>query len=430
MIFDIIMTTSVILLIAAAVARLVAVSGVFSSDSKVLKYLGSAELGEGFEPKRKKILWVFANALIFRLVLFLVGAVVLYTICGETEMSFQKLISSYNHWDSGHYLDIAQNGYKGKLENGRYVMLVFYPLYPMLVKLTSFLTGNFEIAGILVSWLSYAGACSALYALLSIDYDEETTENSIIYLSIFPFAFFFGAIMTESIFLLTVVLAMYFIRKHRWIEAGLWGCLASLSRVTGVMLVFAYFAEWIQSGTVGQMLRERDFKKLGRYILTAGLPVLLVPVGTLIYMWINYAVAGDALAFLEYEKTVWFQSMQFFGKSFTLMREYAGMMNRLPEPFTVWIAQIAAIILCLAVSFYGIKRHRMMYYGFLVPYLITNISASWPISGGRYMSCAFPIFIFLADFATRHKRAKPWIMVTFSMLFIVYLAAYFNNDIC
>ena len=50
-------------------------------------------------------------------------------------------------WDSFWYLDIARNGYsfKGreKLSN-----IVFFPLYPSLIRLTSFLTaGNFILAG-------------------------------------------------------------------------------------------------------------------------------------------------------------------------------------------------------------------------------------------------------------------------------------------
>ena len=236
--------------------------------------------------------------------------------------------------------------------------------------------------------------------------------------------------MTESIFLLTVVLSMYFIRRHRWILAGIFGFLASLSRVTGVMLVFAYFAEWMQSAGVITMLRGGNYKRLFRHAFANGLPVLIIPLGTVVYLMINYAVAGNAFAFLEYEKAVWFQQMQFFGKTFALIRGYAVMTDRLPEMFTIWLPQIAVIILCLIFSFYGITRHRVMYYGFLVPYFLTNISASWPISGCRYMSCAFPLFVFLADFSTRHKRARIWILVSFSVLFGIYFAAWFKNLIC
>ena len=430
MIFDILMSVGVICLIAVFAIRLIAVSG-SGNRWKLLNYFSKDNsLGGGYKATWKKLLYVFVCALIFRLVAFLCGALIIYMLNGEKELSLSTVISKYYRWDAYHYLTIAEKGYAGRIEDGQYILLVFFPLFPMLVRLFSVFIQNQTAAGLAVSWLSYAGACTVLTALLSIDYDEETADNSIIYLSVFPFAYFFGACMTESTFLLTVALSMYFIRRHRWFLAGVFGFLASLSRVTGVMLVFAYFAEWMQSGGVIGMLRGGEYKRFLKYVFKNGLPVLIIPLGMVVYLLMNYAVAGDAFAFLEYEKSVWHQEMKFFGKTFALIRSYAVMTERMPEMFTIWLPQIAAIILCLAASFYGITKHRAMYYGFLVPYFLTNISAAWPISGCRYMSCAFPLFIFLADFSSRHKRARAWILVSFSILFGIYFAAWFKNLIC
>ena len=54
--------------------------------------------------------------------------------------------------------------------------------------------------------------------------------------AIFPFSFFFGAVYTESTFLLFAVLAFYGFRTRRWAVGGLFGALAGATRVTGILM--------------------------------------------------------------------------------------------------------------------------------------------------------------------------------------------------
>ena len=418
MIFDVVMTAAVLCLAAAVILRLIAVSS------------GKGEPAAARAEYLRKPGKVFLYALLFRIAVFIIGAAILYMLCGEKDFSAAKIISAYHKWDADHYINIAKNGYASKIENGRYVLLVFYPLYPLLTRIFAVFVRSYEAAGLLVSWLSYAAACSVIYSLLSIDYSERTAENTLIYLSVFPFAFFFGACMSESTFLLTAALTLYFIRRHKWLFAGLFGMLCALSRVTGVMLVFAYFAEWMQQGKIVSLIGGKKYKEIGVQIVKNGLYVLIIPAGFGIYLLINYLVAGDMFAFLEYEQAVWYQHMQFFAKTFATMREYAFAAGKTADALAMWIPQIGAIILCIVFSFLGLKRHRMMYYGFMLPYLLTNISTSWPISGCRYISCALPMFLFMGEFSNRHEKSRTWIIVIFSLLFGIYFAAYFKNMIC
>lgn len=207
----------------------------------------------------------------------------------------------------------------------------------------------------------------------------------------------------------------------------MFGFCAALTRITGVMLVFAYFAEWMEYGQVVGRLMKKDWKGVFKYILTDGLYVILIPLGVAVYMMINYIVAGDPLIFLEYQKSNWYQETQFFGKTFKMMTDYAA--NGAKIAYSSFIPQMLIIPLTIACGFYGLGRHRMMYYGMLLPFFITNISASWPISGGRYATCIFPLFLILAEFAEEHKKIKDWIAVIFAVLFGMFLTLYFKGSV-
>ena len=53
--------------------------------------------------------------------------------------------------------------------------------------------------------------------------------------------------MTESLFLLTTVSALYHIRRHRWLAAGAWGFLAALTRMQGVLVILAGVVELVET---------------------------------------------------------------------------------------------------------------------------------------------------------------------------------------
>lgn len=111
----------------------------------------------------------------------------------------------WGSFDGVHYLMLAKNGYDG------FGTQVFFPLYPMLMNLFSnFL--NPLVAGLLISNLSILLAAIVLYSL---------TKNkwAVAFLFAFPTSFFFGAIYTESFFLLLVLLT-YSYSKFFSIPAG------------------------------------------------------------------------------------------------------------------------------------------------------------------------------------------------------------------
>ena len=125
---------------------------------------GQSPISIRYEADRKESAAVFAAALLFRLAVFLAAALlaclVLYPGTGA-----HWALDIWKKWDAWHYVNLAELGYSGYMEDGKHLFLVFFPLYPWLVRLVSAVTGNTMAAGLLVSFLCYASGCVYLYKL-------------------------------------------------------------------------------------------------------------------------------------------------------------------------------------------------------------------------------------------------------------------------
>ena len=58
-----------------------------------------------------------------------------------------------------------------------------------------------------MSWVSFVLAMVVLYRLAALDLPRRRAERAVLLTAIFPFSFFFGAVYTESTFLLFTLLS-------------------------------------------------------------------------------------------------------------------------------------------------------------------------------------------------------------------------------
>ena len=76
----------------------------------------------------------------------------------------------------------------------------------------------------------------ALYYLARLDLERDRAERAVLLISIFPFAFFFGMIYSESTYLLFTVLAFLWFRMRWWIPAGIAASIAIATRTPALMM--------------------------------------------------------------------------------------------------------------------------------------------------------------------------------------------------
>lgn len=371
---------------------------------------------------------IFIMAVLFRLATYFVSFLFLRTlIYPEGTFGLDILLRDYVRWDANNYIRIATLGYDGYYENGMATTLVFFPLYSWIMKLFQLFIPSIEACGLVVSTLCYGLGCSFLYGLVKEDFGKNIAKNSVILISVFPFAFFFGAIMPESTFFFTACACMYFARKRNFIASGIFGALASLSRMQGLLLAAFFVAQWLTAYKPFELIRTKNYKDLFNKILTKLSPVFIMPIGTLIYLYQNYWVTGDAFKFLEYQEAVWGQHAQYFGV--TVADNFSRLSDVLyggPQSICIWLPQFVLFFLCCATLIYGLNKVSSGYILFLVFYLIMNYTPSFLLSGGRYMSVAFPMFIILGIFFEKHPRLWEGAIVVSSLLYALYMGIYLN----
>lgn len=134
-------------------------------------------------------------------------------------------------WDSIHYLGIAQHGYTGGPST------VFFPLYPLLVRVLGFLLGSDPVAGVAISLAALAVGLSLLHRLTALELGPRAADASVWLLAFAPLSLFFSAVYTESLFLALSIGSIYAARQRRWKLACGLACLASATRVTGAGLI-------------------------------------------------------------------------------------------------------------------------------------------------------------------------------------------------
>lgn len=399
------------------------------------------------EMKMRKYLYVFITAIGFRIFLYLIGAMIMAFRVKEGSFTWEVFLNNWCRWDANHYLNIARNGYRGAvevcetcrdallakgvsrevMENGQHLFLVFFPLFPWVMKVFGLLVADLRLAGLLVSTLAYGIGCIYLYRLVEIDYDEETAENCVVLTSLFPFGFFFGGIMSESLFLMISAAALYYICVHKWWKAILFGALGSLCRMQGALLIIPAGLELLCMYQPWKMIRTKDFMKC-KEMIARGLSLLGMLAGTGIYLLINWRVDGYPFSFMVYQNSHWHQGMGLPTDTLAyVFRNAYSTDYDLQMRMALWIPQAVLAVFSVAVLAVGVKKIRVSYIGCTFFYILLTYSATWLLSAGRYLSCCVPLFVILAVLTRKRKWLQQALTLVFAALQVIYLNGYLSG---
>ena len=108
------------------------------------------------------------------------------------------LMQTFSRWDAPHYVDIAKNWYVNSGDQANFI--VFFPLYPILIRLTTidFAYGN--LSALIISNASSLIAFFYLYKLAKLEFNSDVAVKAVLFLSVFPTAYFLSAPYTEGLF--------------------------------------------------------------------------------------------------------------------------------------------------------------------------------------------------------------------------------------
>ena len=322
--------------------------------------------------------------------------------------------------DSPSYLGISERWYV--TDGDPMYHIVFLPFYPCVIAVFNLITHSSFASAMLVSSLSSVGAAIMLYELAAIDHDRRFSMRVVKYMFILPAAFFYVSPMTEGLFLLLCVSCMYFIRRRKYLIAALFGALASFTRSPGVVLIVPMVIEAVKD--IVNAYRTKTRRK-ARLWLERVFACLIVPLGFAGYLLVNYAVWGDPLKFMQFQREHWSQQLGYFFNSASYQTHY--FLLRLDESdlrsaWGLWFPNLFCIFASLIVMLPNAKRMRASYTGYFLAYFVMTIGPTWLLSAPRYLTAAFPIAFAMA-YMTRGKKADAAATVVCAALLVLYLSA-------
>jgi hypothetical protein len=329
-------------------------------------------------------------------------------------------------WDGVWFVKIAADGYAAN--DGS---VAFFPLYPLIVRWVGIVfDNNLVIAGIVVSLACYFAAVYFLYRLVATRYSARVAYRTCLYLSIFPTAFFWQAVYSESMFLMLSVACILWSTEGRWKLAGLAGLAAALTRSAGFLLIVPMAMCYYEQR--GWKLRRTD---------SAAASLLMIPEGLMVWMAYLSLGFGKPLLFAQvqdqwrrYVAVPTFALWKGLEAAFQGARQLiSGQTSRLYWPASqpgavvplavANLVNLTSIVIAALAICYGLRRLPLA----LSAYAIVTIgypllfpATSMPLmSMPRFVLAAFPIFMSMALFTERRPRAHLIICAASIVLCVV-----------
>lgn len=335
---------------------------------------------------------------------------------------------AFARYDSGWYWQIARYGYTGGaggyVEGGR-SSIGFFPAYPLLMRYVGRAFGrrsvDLYLGGLVISWLAFAVAMVLVFYLARLDVSRRRASWAVLLATTFPFAFIYGTVYSEALFLAATIGCVYLFRTRQWVLGGLCGALATATRVNGIMMWPALaWIVWQQVG--GSNAASRGDR------LRAAAGLFLVPLGIGAYSLYIFDITGRPF---EWAATIerWgyhpggspVSALWVLGHAL-VTRPYAFLAGERLAPYDS-LNGLAAVLAILAVPF--VWRSLGAAYGaFMAANLWLPLSAGQVEGMGRYVAVLFPLFIWLAKVCPR--RVLIVVAVVFAMLYTLCLALFTN----
>jgi hypothetical protein len=295
----------------------------------------------------------------------------------------ELLLEVWQRWDVLHYQRIAAQGYTDDQSSA------FPPLLPTLMRLLGTALGeNYLLAGVLVSNVAFCLALVCFYKLTEQDCGEAVARRAMLYLSIFPTAFFFLVPYTESVFFLMVMLFFYAVSRRRWAVASVAAGLASFTRIQGLVLIVPLTYEWLRH-------TEFDGRRAGRLALLIP-PVLLPPAAFLLSRHLAGYPSLTAVLATDWHTTIgppWHN----FAHLLRLMASGKASAND--------ILNTVIVVPFLALTVVSLLRTRPSYRLYTAAMLLVMLSVVYippPLMNlPRHILVLFPTFVFMASLGRR-----------------------------
>lgn len=311
------------------------------------------------------------------------------------------IVGVWQRWDACWFGKIATWGYEAG-ENS----VSFFPAFPVLIALVApFVGGSVAAAGEIVTAIAYLVAGVALLHLVADDFGRGIARRTLLYLSVFPAAFFLFAPFSESLFLAASAGALLAARRRHWWIAAAAAAVATLTRTQGILLALPL--AWEAVRYVRFDLRPELRDRLGSLVAPA---VAIVGPAIVFGLWFVVAAAMSGMSPLE-SQDLW------GGRNFHAPWDVAAASWQwfLDHHDGLQLFNLVALFGSIALVVAGSRILPLSYTLLALPQLLLPALRIQPTpltSTNRYVLVVFPVFVLLALIGRNRRFDRLWVVAS------------------
>lgn len=319
------------------------------------------------------------------------------------------ILEALGAWDGAWYVGIAVYGYPAEigqvLGQQAYSSLVFFPLFPMTVRVVGLLTGLPALpAAILVSHACGLASSLLLWHLTRRLVDANVADRVSWLYCFFPGSVALSMAYAEAMFLVVAMACLVALHSHRWAAAGLMAAFATATRQQGVAVALACGV-----AAVDAIRRARAWSSL--------VAPVLAPLGLAAFLLFVAIHTGDV--------GTWFQARQAWAADSApgITRLYGivggSVYGQLSAVFAV--AGVAWIATCIAVAF-RTRTLDLAAATYTTAIVVSILLFTKVGPQPRYLMVAFPLFIPLGAWLSR--RGSRYVTEGFAVVLALTTTIY------
>lgn len=314
----------------------------------------------------------------------------------HTTYSSFSTISPYLTWDAQNYFTVADDWYAPQQATN-----AFYPGYPFLLKLFSYITnGNLFWASIILGLILNSGIAAVLYLFVKKQWSEKTAAVSTLFFFTFPTAFYLHLPYSESLFLLLVISFFHlFLQKKYPLFQALLLIATVLTRPQGIFLIIPISIAVLIEYKKEKYSIKQLFREIGPYIVSICIAIISY---LLIY---TFATSSPFSGFL---------AQQQFISSFSIMnllQPWNWLTTMLWQEQWSWHAVDSSSVANRLFFLFSLlslpivyKKTNLILFTYTVAILVLTAVLGDFVSYPRYTLLLFPITIAFARYFTGISR--------------------------
>lgn len=287
------------------------------------------------------------------------------------------LLGIWERFDTLWYLRIAERGYD------RPAGVVFYPLYPWLIRGVSGLAGPMA-AALLISTVAAFFYFWGMLHLVRSEFPYAQPLRTLMLAAVWPASFFFFAGYTEALAAALIVWSVNWARDERWMLAAACAFAAGLTRSAGTLAI------------VPLAIMAWRAPRLARW------PVVIAPLGTLGY-WFWLRQTGHLSVAAAY-RTFW--NTEVVSPWTTLWRAIGSLVERIDS--LVAISLVALILFFVA----GVVARRRMriedrcFSAAMIVHLLLRLCRPPLLGAPRYLLPVYPAYLTMGNWAEKMEQTR------------------------